>query len=162
MSVRLPPDFTQNSRVVPPPLRVASVTPRIVIVVVMVKYEEKVMTFDVATSMSILPSSIAELSSPNEVTEHTVVGASVTVGSDDGGAVMVGNVDGTAVGGIDAVGAGDGSRDTVGAGLVVGDGDGAALGWSSVSVRAVEYHEPLQTIVQVPDGGAAAVLTIYA
>ena len=76
------------------------------------------MTFEVATSMSILPSSIAELSSPNEVTEHTVVGASVTVGSDDGGAVKVGNGDGTAVGGVDdgtavggvdAVGASDGS-----------------------------------------------------
>ena len=101
----------------------------------------KTMTFEVATSISIMPSSIAELSSSNEVTEHSVVGASVTVGSGDGGAVTVGNGDGTAVGGIDAVSAGDGSRDTVGAGLVVGDGDGAALGWSSVSVRAVETHE---------------------
>ena len=155
-SVRLPPECTQNSGVVPPPLRVASVTPRIVTVVVMVKYEEKVMTFDVATSMSILPSSIAELSSPNEVTEHSEVGASVTVGSDDGGAVMVGNGDGTGVGGIDDVGAGNGSRDTVGAGLVVGDGEGAALGWSLVSVRPVEPHEVLHHTRQVPDGGAAA------
>ena len=158
MSVRLPPDVTSNSRVVPPPLRVASVTPRIVTVVVMVKHEEKVMTFEVATSMSILPSSIAELSSSNEVTENSVVGADVTVGSGDGGAVTVGIDDGTAVGGIDAVGTGDGSRDTVGAGLVVGDGDGAALGCSSVSVSAVEIHEPSQVISQVPDGGVAAVL----
>ena len=108
MSVRLPPDVTLNSRVVPPPLRVASVTPRIVTAVVMFRVEVKVMTFEVATSMSILPSSIAELSSSNEVTETSVVGADVTVGSGDGGAVTVGIDDGTAVGGIDAVGTGDG------------------------------------------------------
>ena len=118
------------------------------------------MTFEVATSTTSLWTT-AELSSSNEVTEDSVVGASVTVGSDDGHAVMVGNGDGAAVGGIDAVGPGDGSGDTVGAGLVVGDGDGAALGWSSVSVRAVASQDQ-QCIVQVPDGGVAAVLVMYA
>ena len=43
-----------------------------------------------------------------------------------------------------------------------GDRDGAALGWSSVSVRAVESHELSHYIVQVPDGGAAAVLEMRA
>ena len=114
MSVRLPPDVTLNSRVVPPPLRVASVTPRIVTAFVMTRVEVKVMTFEVATSMTNLPSSIAELSSSNEVTENGVVGADVTVGS------------------------GDGSEDAVGTELVVGDTDGAALGWSSVSVKEIE------------------------
>ena len=72
-----------------------------------------------------------------------------------GSAAEVGAGDGLGVG---AVGRGD----TVGAGLVVGEADGAALGWSSVSVREVETHEPSQVIVQVPDGGAASVLEMSA
>ena len=43
-----------------------------------------------------------------------------------------------------------------------GDRDGAALGWSSVSVRAVETHELPHHIVQVPDGGVASALLMYA
>ena len=68
----------------------------------------------------------------------------------------------SAKGSVAEVGAGDGlgvgavgRGDTVGAGLVVGDGDGAALGWSSVSVRAASTHELSQLIRQVADGGAA-------
>ena len=89
VSVRLPPDVTANNRVVLAPLSVAFVTLRIVTVFDMLMAELKVMSS--MTSMRLRPSTIAELSSPNEVTETlSTVGAGVAVGVCDGCGVTVG------------------------------------------------------------------------
>ena len=73
-------------------------TPRIVTVVVTVRLESKVM---IGVAISIIPPlSIAELRSPNEVTETNIVGARVGrgVGAELGEEVTVGTCVGTGVG----------------------------------------------------------------